>query len=127
MCAAVGQDGGRVRFGERERLNEPERPDGIKDWRFRSRTSPPTRIGSAPRGFWQGTAGLGGVYGLPGHGRRRRRLANEIPYEIGNPRRTPANVRQYLLGEAVQPAGVPAGWDPESGPGIVTDNAVATL
>jgi hypothetical protein len=79
------------------------------------------------RGVWQGTAGLGDVYGLPGHGRRRRRLANEIPYEIGNPRRTPANVRQYLLGKGVQPAGVPAGWNPETGPGIVTDNAGATL
>jgi subtilisin family serine protease len=58
-------------------------------------------------------------------------LRTRYPYEIGNPRRTPANLRQYLLGEAVQPAGVPAGWNPETGHGIVTcsnfDNAGATL
>jgi hypothetical protein len=58
-------------------------------------------------------------------------LRTTYPYEIGNPRRTPANVRQYLLGEAVQPAGVPAGWNPETGHGIVTcanfGNAGATL
>jgi hypothetical protein len=35
-------------------------------------------------GFGKGRPDSGDVYGLPGHGRRRRRLATEIPYEIGN-------------------------------------------
>jgi hypothetical protein len=58
-------------------------------------------------------------------------LRSVYHYQPGNPRRTPANLRQYLLGAAVQPAGVPAGWNAQTGHGIVDcsnfNNAGATL
>lgn len=52
-------------------------------------------------------------------------------FDPTNPNRAPANVRQYLLSQAVQPAGVAAGWNPQTGHGIVDcsnfDTAGATL
>ena len=52
-------------------------------------------------------------------------------FDLTNPNRAPANVRQYLLSQAVQPAGGAAGWNPQTGHGIVDcsnfDTAGATL
>ena len=45
-------------------------------------------------------------------------LRSRYPYESGNPRRTPGNVRDYLRNNAVRPSG-PAGWTPDLGTGII--------
>jgi hypothetical protein len=58
-------------------------------------------------------------------------LRSKYPYVAGNPRRTPGSVRQYLNSKAVQPVGVGAGWNPQTGNGIIDcvdfDNAGAVL
>ena len=46
-------------------------------------------------------------------------LRTLYPYSAGNANRSPATVRQYLRAQSVQPAGVPPGWNAQTGDGII--------